>query len=287
MPSFILALDQGTTSSRAMLVDADGQVAGVAAEEFPQLYPQPGWVEHDPWDIWNSQQSAIRQVMEARGVSAADIAAVGITNQRETTLVWRRADGQPVGNAIVWQDRRTAGECEALRAEGRTEWLQAKTGLLPDPYFSATKLARILQGVPGAGADPGDLAFGTVDTWLIWQLSGRQSHYSDRTNASRTLLWNLREERWDPELLELFQVPESVLPEVLRSAADFGEAATLGAGAIAPRIMGVAGDQQAALFGQAGWEPGIAKNTYGTGCFLLLNTGADAPTAADGLLTTA
>jgi glycerol kinase len=270
-----------------MLVDAAGQVVGVAAEEFPQEYPHPGWVEHDPRAIWGSQERAARQVLSEHGVDAAAIAAIGLTNQRETTLLWRRADGQPLHNAIVWQDRRTAARCEGLRAEGRTGWIQQRTGLLPDPYFSATKLEWLLDNVPGARAEAeaGELRFGTVDTWLLWQLTGGEVHRTDRTNASRTMLWNLCEERWDPELLALFRIPESVLPEVLPSAAPFGEAAGLGAREVP--ITGVAGDQQAALFGQAGWAPGVAKNTYGTGCFLLLNTGSEARFPGEGLLGTA
>ncbi|MFN3648408.1 MAG: glycerol kinase GlpK [Armatimonadota bacterium] len=286
MSPYLLALDQGTTSSRAMLVDAQGQPAGVAAREFPQLYPQPGWVEHDPEAIWESQLAAVEALLEERG--RPEVAALGITNQRETTLLWRRSDGRPVYPAIVWQDRRTAARCEQLRAEGRTGWLQERTGLLPDPYFSATKLEWLLEQVPGARAqaEAGELAFGTVDTWLLWKLTGGAVHRTDRTNASRTLLWNLREERWDPELLELFGIPESVLPEVLSSAARFTDAGS-GPGWRGAPAAGIAGDQQAALYGQAGWEPGLAKNTYGTGCFLLLNTGRETPVSANGLLTTA
>jgi glycerol kinase len=283
---YILALDQGTTSSRALLVDAEGRVAGAAAEEFPQLYPQPGWVEHDPAAIWGSQRAAMERLLQEQSLPEGAIAAVGITNQRETTLLWRRADGRPLHDAIVWQDRRTSARCDRLRAEGRTEWLQGKTGLLPDPYFSGTKLEWLLDHVPGARAqaEAGELAFGTVDSWLLWQLTGGAVHRTDRTNASRTLLWNLREERWDAELLELFRIPESVLPEVAPSAADFGDASLAGR---AVSLRGVAGDQQAALFGQAAREPGAAKNTYGTGCFLLLHTGVRAPMPGAGLLATA
>jgi glycerol kinase len=286
---YLLALDQGTTSSRAMVVDARGQTAGIAAQEFPQLYPRPGWVEHDPEAIWESQLAAVRQVLDSAAISLTQIAAAGITNQRETTLLWRRSDGEPVYNAIVWQDRRTADRCAQLRAEGLTEWIQRKTGLLPDPYFSGTKLEWLLDNVAGArtDAEAGELAFGTVDTWLIWKLTRGQVHRTDRTNASRTLLWNLREERWDPELLELFRIPESLLPEVLPSAADFGTASGVRDPGTELRLRGVAGDQQAALFGQAGWEAGIAKNTYGTGCFLLLNTAQETPVSTQGLLTTA
>jgi glycerol kinase len=281
---YVLALDQGTTSSRAMLVDPQGSVAAVAGEEFPQIYPQPGWVEHNPLALWSSQLNCVGRVLHERGVDISALGAIGITNQRETTLLWDRQDGTPLHNAIVWQDRRTASRCAELRAEDRTAWLHQKTGLLPDPYFSATKLEWLLSNVDGARrrAEKGELAFGTVDTWLMWQLSGGKVHRTDRTNASRTLLWNLKEERWDPELLDLFHIPESVLPEVLPSAGRFGDGATSG-----NWVTGVAGDQQAALFGQAGWDRGAAKNTYGTGCFLLLNTGREAPKAEHGLLGTA
>lgn len=272
-----------------MLVGSGGAVLGVASEEFPQIYPRPGWVEHDPLALWDSQWSAVQKVLESSGVPAARVAAIGITNQRETTLLWRRSDGRPVHPAIVWQDRRTAERCERLRAEGRTEWLQSKTGLLPDPYFSATKLEWILDNAPDARgqAERGELAFGTVDAWLLWQLTGGAAHRTDRTNASRTLLWNLREERWDPELLALFRIPESVLPEVRASSGDFGEAVELPRAGTPPPVAGVAGDQQAALAGQAGWEAGIAKNTYGTGCFLLLHTGDQIAAPPAGLVATA
>jgi len=279
----LLALDQGTTSSRALLLGEDGTLVGLAAEPYPQLYPQPGWVEHDPLAIWETQRRSLERALAAARVTPGDVTALGITNQRETTLLWSRRDGKPLHNAIVWQDRRTAPRCAALRAEGRAEWLHERTGLLPDPYFSATKLEWLLDHVPGARAraEAGELAFGTVDTWLVWQLTGGARHVTDRTNASRTLLWNLRDERWDPDLLALFRIPESLLPEVLPSAARFGETTN------GIPITGIAGDQQAALFGQAGWEPGLAKNTYGTGCFLLLNTGATPAAAPEGLLATA
>jgi glycerol kinase len=283
MPRYILALDQGTTSSRAMLVDTDGRVAGVAGAEFPQLYPRPGWVEHDPRAIEASVREARDRALRETGATNADVAAIGITNQRETTLLWRRADGEPLHNAIVWQDRRTADRCDRLRVDGFAEVLQQKTGLLPDPYFSGTKLEWLLDHVPGARAqaERGELAFGTVDTWLLWLLTEGRQHRMDRTNASRTLLWNLRGECWDSELLAQFRVHPSLLPEVLPSAAAFGSEAA------GVAVCGIAGDQQAALFGQAGWHVGAAKNTYGTGCFLLLHTGQEAPTVTHGLLATA
>jgi glycerol kinase len=285
--SFILALDQGTTSSRAVLVDAGGQVVGTAAAEFAQHYPRPGWVEHDPADLWDTQRTCAERVLTEAGTPTEAVTAIGLTNQRETTLLWRRSDGQPIHPAIVWQDRRTADRCERLRAEGAAELLCEKTGLLPDPYFSATKLEWLLDNVPDARAqaEAGELAFGTVDTWLLWHLTHGAVHRTDRTNASRTLLWNLREERWDSDLLALFHIPSSLLPEVLPSTAAFGSAQATGV-PTAP-IAGVAGDQQAALAGQSGWAVGAAKNTYGTGCFLLLHTGNTAPTPGPGLLATA
>jgi glycerol kinase len=281
--SFILALDQGTTSSRTLVFDLGGNLVASAARPYPQHYPRPGWVEHDPADILATQQGTMREALAQAGLTLADVAAVGLTNQRETTLLWSRASGEALHPAIVWQDRRTAPRCAELRAAGRTEWLHERTGLLPDPYFSATKLEWLLDNVPEARrrAEAGELAFGTVDSWLVHHLTAGAAHVTDRTNASRTLLWNLREERWDPDLLALFRVPESLLPRVLPSAAEFGR---LPGG---PPISGIAGDQQAALFGQAGWEPGLAKNTYGTGCFLLVNTGAAAPPPPPGLLATA
>jgi glycerol kinase len=283
----ILALDQGTTSSRAMLVDTGGTVRHTAAQEFAQHFPQPGWVEHDPAEIWESQLTAIRQVLREAGVAPKQIAAIGLTNQRETTLLWRRADGRPVAPAIVWQDRRTAERCAQLRREGRAGWITSRTGLLPDPYFSGTKLAWLLAQDPQTrrAAEAGELAFGTVDTWLLWQLTGGKVHRTDRTNASRTLLWNLRDECWDEELLELLGIPAQVLPEVLPSVAEFGVAVPPELEGVP--ILGVAGDQQAALAGQAGWRSGAAKNTYGTGCFLLLHTGDAAAPPPEGLLATA
>jgi glycerol kinase len=284
----VLALDQGTTSSRALLVDLNGRILHSAGEPLTQHFPQPGWVEHDPTEIWQGLRTCIERVLAESGIASERVAAVGITNQRETTLLWRRDTGQPLHPAIVWQDRRTSDRCARLRGEGRTEQIQARTGLLPDPYFSATKLEWLLDHVPNARlmAEAGELAFGTVDSWLLWQLTGGKVHASDRTNASRTLLWNLREERWDPELCQLFNVPESVLPKVYGSAEVVGQVAD----ALLPRqppICGIAGDQHAALFGQAGWGSGVAKNTYGTGCFLLVNTGDEAVRATHGLLSTA
>ncbi len=284
--SLILALDQGTTSSRAMLVDERCGVLAMASQELPQSYPQPGWVEQDPRLLVATIREATEQALRLAGARPEDIAAIGITNQRETTVLWRR-HGAAVHPAIVWQDRRTASRCDQLRAEGRAGWIQEKTGLVPDPYFSATKLEWLLDHVPGVRdeAERGALRFGTVDSWLIDALTEGAVHRSDRTNASRTMLWNLRGERWDPELLELFGIPETLLPEVLPSAGSFGSEATLSRRGIP--ITGVAGDQQAALAGQSGWSAGVAKNTYGTGCFLLLHTGPQAPRSGTGLLTTA
>ena len=274
MTGYLLAIDQGTTSSRAMLFDAGLQVRGVAQQEFAQHFPAPGWVEHDPEDIWASVLSCARQVLAEAGLRAADVAAIGITNQRETTLVWDRATGRAIHNAIVWQDRRTAPLCETLRAEGLEPEVRLKTGLLLDPYFSATKLAWILDNVPGARdrAEAGELAFGTVDSFLIWRLTGGRVHATDATNASRTMLYDIRLGAWDAALCARLGVPMAMLPDVRDSAADFGttDAALLG-GAIA--ISGVAGDQQAATVGQACFQPGMLKATYGTGCFALLNTG--------------
>jgi glycerol kinase len=290
--SLLLALDQGTTSSRALVVDDEGRVLASAAHEFPQHFPQPGLVEHDPEDLWRTQLAAALEALAAAGAGPGALAAIGIANQRETTLLWRRSDGRAVGPAIVWQDRRTAPRCAALREEGRAEAIRERTGLLPDPYFSATKLEWLLDTIPGAraAAERGELAFGTVDSWLLWRLTGGAAHRTDRTNASRTMLWNLAEERWDPELLELFRVPPAVLPEVLPSAvpaaAPFGPARLDATGPSVP-VTGIAGDQQAALFGQAAWRPGAAKNTYGTGCFLLNFTGTALPRPPQGLLATA
>lgn len=287
MPSFILAIDQGTTSSRAILFDRQGQVAAVAQQEFPQYFPQDGWIEHDPEDIWDSVVATCREVLAKARVSAEQIDGVGITNQRETTVVWDRATGKPLYNAIVWQDRRTSERCQALRDEGHTEAVQAKTGLLIDPYFSATKLAWILDRVEGARerAAKGELAFGTIDTFLIWRLTEGQQHVTDATNASRTALFNIHEQRWDDELLVLFDVPANMLPDVKDSSDDFGTMAAHWLGAALP-IAGVAGDQQAALVGQACFKPGMGKSTYGTGCFMIVNTGDTPSVSRNRLLTT-
>ncbi|MBI1217280.1 MAG: glycerol kinase GlpK [Rhodobacteraceae bacterium] len=281
----ILAIDQGTTSSRAILFDAALRVGGIAQAEFPQHFPRSGWVEHDPADIWASTEATIRKVMADAGVTAADIAAIGITNQRETTLLWDRATGAPLHNAIVWQDRRTADSCERLRAAGHEPLIRQTTGLLLDPYFSATKLAWLLDHVEGARdrARKGELAFGTVDSFLIWKLTEGRVHATDATNAARTMLYDIRTGRWSPEILALFDIPESLLPEVRDCAADFG-ATTLFGGSIP--ILGVAGDQQAATVGQACFAPGMVKSTYGTGCFALANTGARMVLSNNRLLTT-
>jgi glycerol kinase len=288
---YVLALDQGTTSSRAILFDHAGAIVAVAQQEFEQIYPQPGRVEHDPTEILTSQMSCAVQVLVRAGVEARDVAALGITNQRETVIVWERETGKPIYNAIVWQDRRTAEQCERLQAEGAEAMVRAKTGLVLDPYFSATKVAWILDHVPGARAqaEAGKLALGTVDSWLIWHLTngtGQEPvHVTDQTNASRTLLFNIVEGRWDEELLRLFRIPASLLPEVRWSSERIGEVNTsLGLQGIP--IAGIAGDQQAALFGQLCFSPGEAKNTYGTGCFLLQNIGAGFLESKNRLITT-
>jgi glycerol kinase len=283
--TFVLALDQGTTSSRAILFDRAGTVHAVAQREFAQLFPQPGWVEHDPMEIWASQSGVMAEVLAKAAIAPGDIAAIGITNQRETTVLWERATGRPVANAIVWQDRRTAPLCDALRAAGHETTFARKTGLVLDAYFSGTKLKWLLDHVADARsrAERGELAFGTVDSWLIWNLSGGAAHVTDPSNASRTLLFDIHRGEWDDELLALLDVPRAVLPTVVASSGVCAHAAFLGA---AVPIAGIAGDQQAALFGQACLEPGMAKNTYGTGCFLLLNTGRTAVTSKNHLLST-
>ena len=271
---YVLALDQGTTSSRAILFDHDGQVAGTASREFPQIYPQSGWVEHDPFDILTSQLSSAVEVMAKASARPRDVVALGITNQRETAIVWDRETGRPVHNAIVWQDSRTAPLTKRLYDEGAEKMVREKTGLLLSPYFSASKIAWILDNVEGvrARAEQGKLAFGTVDSWLVWNLTSGKRHITDRTNASRTLLYNIVEDRWDEDLLKLFNIPRSLLPEVVWSSERAGPVTTsLGLGEV--EIAGIAGDQQSALFGQLCVSPGDAKNTYGTGCFLLQNIG--------------
>ncbi len=286
----ILALDQGTTSSRAILFNDAFEEVASAQKEFPQIYPQDGWVEHDAAVIWSDCRELCRQVL-GKASSGDEIAAIGITNQRETTVLWDRATGAPVANAIVWQDRRTAQTCDTLRAEGWLDKVQAKTGLLLDPYFSGTKLAWFLDTVPGARgrAEKGELAFGTIDSWLIWNLtggaSGRASHVTDATNASRTLLFNIETQDWDDEILGRLNIPRSLLPQVLDCAADFGMASEAVLGRAIP-ICGVAGDQQAATVGQTCFRPGMMKSTYGTGCFALLNTGSEKVTSHNQLLTT-
>jgi glycerol kinase len=282
---YILALDQGTTSSRAIVFDRGGSIAAVAQEEFPQIFPKPGWVEHNPDDIWATQRAVAAAALKRAGLSARDIAAIGITNQRETTVVWDRATGRPIHNAIVWQDRRTAGLCDRLKATGKERLLRRKTGLVADAYFSGTKLQWLLQNVAGAQkrAEAGELAFGTVDSWLIWNLTGGQLHVTDATNASRTMLFNIETGKWDDELLRLFGVPRAMLPEVRPSSAVYGETSLLGEPI---PIAGIAGDQQAALFGQVCTRPGMVKNTYGTGCFMLLNTGTKPIRSKSNLLST-
>jgi len=285
--SYILALDQGTTSSRALVFDHAGNVRGSAQKEFLQIYPHAGWIEHDPREILASQTGVAAEALIHAGLSARDVAAIGITNQRETTVVWDRATGAPVYNAIVWQDRRTAAHCDQLKAAGSEPLFTRKTGLVLDAYFSGTKLHWILANVPGARekARAGRLAFGTIDTWLIWHLSGGKCHYTDVSNASRTLLYNIHEGCWDEELLEILDIPRSVLPEVGPSSGAIAQTAgDLFAGHIP--ITGVAGDQQAALFGQCCFRPGMVKNTYGTGCFMLMNTGSQATVSRNRLLTT-
>jgi len=286
-PTYILALDQGTTSSRAILIDHSGSIVSVAQREFSQLYPQPGWVEHDPLEIWSSQNSTAAEAISRANLSTDAIAAVGVTNQRETTVVWDKETGAPVYNAIVWQDRRTADYCGKLKAEGIEPMVTAKTGLRLDPYFSGTKVRWILENIPGARAraEQGKLLFGTVDSWLLWQLTGRKVHVTDATNASRTLLYNLHTGDWDADLLKLFDIPRAMLPEVRSCSEVYGRVDENLYPAGAP-IAGIAGDQQAALFGQACFKPGMVKNTYGTGCFTLMNTGSAPVTSRNNLLTT-
>jgi glycerol kinase len=284
---YIIALDQGTTSSRAVVIDSHGHVVGSHGIEFPQIYPQPGWVEHDPFEILQSQKEALRYAVQKTGVDPADVAAIGITNQRETTLLWERDTGKPIHNAIVWQCRRTADRIEELKAEGLSDVLREKTGLVPDAYFSGTKIAWMLDNVPGARerAERGELCFGTVDTWLAWNLTVGHRHVTDDTNACRTMLYNLHTGAWDEELLKILRVPLAVLPTIVPSS---GEIGMLDKGILGREIplCAIAGDQHAALFGQACFEQGMVKNTYGTGCFLLMNTGERAVVSKHNLLST-
>ncbi len=287
MTTYLLALDQGTSSSRSIVFDTQGRIVASAQLELPQIYPQPGWVEHDPREIWRTQLSTAKEALAKAGLKAADIRSVGITNQRETTIVWNRKTGAPIHHGIVWQDRRAEPTCVQLREAGHSDAILRKTGLRIDAYFSGTKLKWLLDNVPGAraAAQAGELAFGTVDCWLIWQLTGGKRHVTDVSNASRTMLFNVHSNQWDADLLALLDIPACLMPEVLPSAADFGQTAdeVLG-GSI--NIGGVAGDQQSALFGQACFDAGMAKNTYGTGCFMLMHTGASFQTSSNGLLTT-
>lgn len=283
---YIMALDQGTTSSRAIIFDHQGETIAVVQRPFNQYFPKPGWVEHDGKEIWASQIAVLTEVLAKSGLDAADIAAIGVTNQRETTLIWDRKTGEPIHNAIVWQDRRTAKYCDEIRA-AKSEWIRGKTGLVLDAYFSATKAKWLLDNVPGARerAERGELAFGTIDTWLIWNLTRGKVHVTDPSNASRTMLYNIHTLDWDDELLALFGVPRAILPAVKSSSEIYGETETRYTECAIP-IAGIAGDQQAALFGQLCTEPGMLKNTYGTGCFLLMNTGEKAVDSKNNLLTT-
>jgi glycerol kinase len=285
--AYILALDQGTTSSRSILFGKDGNIVAEGHREFQQIYPQGGWVEHDPFDILSSQMGSVAEVLGKASIRPRDLAAVGITNQRETTIVWERATGKPVYNAIVWQDRRTAERCQQMKNDGQEETVRQKTGLLIDPYFSSSKIAWILENVDGARqkAEAGKLAFGTVDSWLIWNLTSGKKHVTDRTNASRTMLYNIVEGKWDADLLKLFGIPESMMPEVVWSSEKIGAVSTT-LGLEATEIAGIAGDQQSALFGQLCIRPGDAKNTYGTGCFLLQNIGERFVLSEKRLITT-
>lgn len=287
MPKCILALDQGTTSSRAILFDQEGQILSIAQKEFTQIFPAPGWVEHDPMEIWSTQIGVASEVISKHGVDQFDIAAIGITNQRETTVVWNKVTGMPIYNAIVWQDRRTADFCDQLKAAGKQAFIQEKTGLIIDAYFSASKIKWILDHVEGARAqaEKGELCFGTIDTWLVWKFTNGAQHITDATNASRTMLYNIHELKWDTALLELFDIPMTMLPEVKSSSEVYGHTDLLVTNQSIP-IAGIAGDQQAALFGQICTAPGMVKNTYGTGCFMLMHTGEKAVISKNNLLTT-
>ena len=287
MEKYILALDQGTSSSRAIVFDQNGQTKAVSQKEFTQIFPKPGWVEHNPMEIWSSQAAVIAEAITSIDINGLNIAAIGITNQRETTIVWDAETGEPVYNAIVWQDRRTSEYCDSLKRDGRTDLIRSKTGLIIDAYFSATKIRWILENVPGARqkAEEGKLRFGTVDTWLIWMLTRGEVHVTDVSNASRTMLFNIHTLEWDKELLTLFNIPESMMPEVKSSSEVYGYTKTTLFAHEVP-IAGIAGDQQAALFGQMCTEPGSVKNTYGTGCFLLMNSGERPIMSSNNLLTT-
>ncbi|MCX2474419.1 glycerol kinase GlpK [Pedobacter sp. MC2016-05] len=287
MSKFIMSLDQGTTSSRAIIFNHNGEIVAIAQREFTQIYPQAGWVEHDPLEIWSTQLSVAAEVIVKAGLSATDIDSIGITNQRETTVVWDRETGQPIYNAIVWQDRRTSTYCDEIKAQGLSEKIQEKTGLIIDSYFSATKAKWILENVKGAKekAEAGKLAFGTIDSWLIWKLTAGEKHVTDVTNASRTMIYNIHTLAWDDELLDLFGIPKGMLPEVKSSSEVYGETAGRILAAKIP-IAGIAGDQQSALFGQMCTEIGMVKNTYGTGCFMLMNIGTEAKLSSNNLLTT-
>lgn len=287
MKQYIISLDQGTSSSRAIVFDHKGEIKAVAQQEFRQIFPRSGWVEHDPHEIWSSQASVIAGAIASIGINGLNVAAIGITNQRETTIVWDRESGEPVYNAIVWQDRRTSAYCDALKSEGKTDFIREKTGLIIDAYFSATKIKWILDNVEGARekAEAGKLIFGTVDSWLIWRLTRGDVHVTDVTNASRTMLFNIHKLEWDEELLALFDIPGSMMPEVKSSSEVYGYTTTTMFAHKVP-IAGIAGDQQAALFGQMCIEPGMMKNTYGTGCFLLMNSGEKPIVSENNLLTT-
>ena len=287
MDKYIVALDQGTTSSRTIVFDKQAKIVAQAQREFTQIYPKAGWVEHDPMEIWSSQSSTLIEAVARAGIRSDDIAALGITNQRETTIVWEKATGRPIYNAIVWQCRRSADFCERLKKQGHEQQIKDKTGLVLDPYFSASKIRWILDNVEGAQqqADNGELLFGTVDTWLVWKLTEGQVHVTDPTNASRTMLFNINTQTWDKALLKLFNIPASMLPQVKASSCEYGRTRIVGEGSNIA-ISGIAGDQQAALFGQLCVEKGSAKNTYGTGCFMLMNTGKDKVESQHGLITT-
>jgi glycerol kinase len=287
MTSYILSLDQGTTSSRAIVFNKSGNIVAMAQKEFRQIYPQPAWVEHDAMEIWSSQASVLAEAVVKAGISAKDIAAIGITNQRETTVVWDRATGTPICNAIVWQDRRTAGICDDLKKQGHDKMIQEKTGLIVDAYFSATKIKWMLDNVEGARAkaEKGELAFGTIDSWLLWNLAGNGLHVTDITNASRTMLFNIHTQQWDDELLALLDIPKSMLPQVKSSSEVYGETSGKVLAAKIP-IAGIAGDQHAALFGQMCTQKGMVKNTYGTGCFMLMNIGNKPILSKNKLVTT-